>query len=224
MFCATILLVVDVVKRSGRRDKARETRRRILRAAHGEFLERGYHGATIASIARRAGVATQTVYFVFHTKAELISAVIDAAVLGEHDEVPQDTSWWESMLAATTAADALRAFVHGAGPLFARASAVSEVLRGAALTDPELRATLAAHDELQRTGYRQMIDAVVAKGPLRPGLDPDTATDVLLAVLGDAMYVYLTTVRGWHHDAVIDWLADALPRLLLAEVELTASP
>lgn len=221
---ATILLVVDVVKGSGRRDKARETRRRILRAAHGEFLERGYHGATIASIARRAGVATQTVYFVFHTKAELISAVIDAAVLGEHDEVPQETSWWESMLAAATAADALRAFVRGAGPLFARASAVSEVLRGAALTDPELRATLAAHDELQRTGYRQVIDAVVAKGRLRPGLDPDTATDVLLAVLGDAMYVYLTTVRGWHHDAVIDWLADALPRLLLAEVELTASP
>ncbi len=220
---ATILLVVDVVKGSGRRDKARETRRRILRAAHGEFLERGYHGATIASIARRAGVATQTVYFVFHTKAELISAVIDAAVLGEHDEVPQETSWWEWMLAADTAADALRAFVRGAGPLLARASAVSEVLRGASLTDPELRATLAEHDELQRAGYRQVIDAVVTKGPLRPGLDPDTATDVLLAVLGDAMYVYLTTVRGWQHDAVIDWLADALPRLLLADVEHTTS-
>jgi AcrR family transcriptional regulator len=219
VFRATILLVVDVVKGPGRRDKARETRRRILRAAHGEFLERGYHGATIASIARRAGVATQTVYFVFHTKAELISAVIDAAVLGEHDEVPQETSWWESMLAAATAADALRAFVHGAGPLFARASAVSEVLRGAALTDPELRATLAAHDELQRTGYRQVIDALATKGALRPGLEPEVATDILLTVLGDATYVYLTTVRGWHHEAVVAWLADALPRLLLADAE-----
>lgn len=47
------------------------------------------------------------------------------------------------MLAADTAVDVLRGFVHGAGPL-ARASAVSEVLRAATLTDPELRTTLAA--------------------------------------------------------------------------------
>ena len=219
MLSATILLVVDVVKASGRRDKSRETRRRILRAAHEEFLERGYHGATIASIARRAGVATQTVYFVFHTKAELISAVIDAAVMGAQDEVPQETPWWDQMLAAASAGDALRTFVHGAAPLFARASAVSEVLRGAALTDPELRTTLAEHDELQRAAYRQVIDAVAAKGPLRPGLEPDAATDILLTVLGDGTYVYLTTVRAWPHDAVVAWLADALPRLLLADAE-----
>lgn len=213
------MLVVDVVKGSGRREKARETRRRILRAAHQEFLDRGYHGATITSIAGRAGVAAQTVYFVFHTKAELISAVIDAAVLGEKDEVPQETPWWEQMLAAASAVDALRTFVRGAAPLFARASAVSEVLRGAALTDPELRTTVAGHDELQRAAYRQVIDALATKGPLRPGLEPDTATDILLTVLGDGTYVYLTGVRGWHHDAVVDWLADALPRLLLADPE-----
>jgi len=219
VFRVTILLVVDVVKGSGRRDKARETRRRILRAAHGEFLERGYHGATIASIARRAGVATHPVYFVFHTKAELISAVIDAAVMGDQDEVPQATSWWDAMLSATSADHALRAFVHGAGPLFARASAVSEVLRAAALTDPELRATLAKHDELQRAAYRQVIDVLTTKGTLRSGLDPDAATDILLTVLSDATHVFLTTVRGWHHDTVIAWLADALPRLLLADAE-----
>ena len=61
-----------------RRRRAEATRQKILRAAHEEFVERGYHGATIASIARRAGVATQTVYFVFHTKTELVSAAIDA--------------------------------------------------------------------------------------------------------------------------------------------------
>ena len=41
------------------------------------FVEKGYHGATVASIAARAGVATQTVYYVFNTKAALISAAID---------------------------------------------------------------------------------------------------------------------------------------------------
>ena len=66
-----------------RREKAARTRAAIIEAAHAEFLERGFHGATVVSIAERAGVASQTVYFVFHTKAELISAVIDAAVMGE---------------------------------------------------------------------------------------------------------------------------------------------
>ena len=67
--------------KSSRREKAAQTRARIVEAAHAEFLDNGFHGATIASVARRAGVATQTVYFVFHTKAELISAVIDAMVM-----------------------------------------------------------------------------------------------------------------------------------------------
>ena len=69
--------------KTSRREKAARTRARIIEAAHAEFLERGFHGATVTSIAKRAKVAPQTVYFVFHTKAELISAVIDAAVMGE---------------------------------------------------------------------------------------------------------------------------------------------
>lgn len=65
-----------------RRQKADATRRKIVAAAHEEFAANGYQGATIASIARRAKVAAQTVYFVFHTKAALISAVIETAVIG----------------------------------------------------------------------------------------------------------------------------------------------
>ena len=91
-------------KTSTRRDRALQTRRKILNAAHEEFLERGYHGATIASIARRAGVANQTVYFVFHTKAELVSAVIDDAVLGPEEPIlPERSAWWTDMQAAPTA-------------------------------------------------------------------------------------------------------------------------
>ena len=38
------------VKGSGRQ-KAEVTRRKILRAAHVEFVEQGFHGATVAAIA-----------------------------------------------------------------------------------------------------------------------------------------------------------------------------
>lgn len=212
-----MLVVVAQVKGVKRRDKAELTRRRLIHAAHEEFLDNGYHGATMAAIAHRAGVASQTVYFVFHTKAELISAVIDAGVMGEDPPtIPQHTDWWAAMHAAPSADLALRHFVRGAGPLLARAAGISEILRAAALDDPEVRVIHDRHDRLQVAGYRQVIDLLMSKGSLRPGITPETATDLLLALCGDSIYVQLTSERGWTHDQVIDWMADATPRLLLA--------
>jgi len=204
------------VKTASRRDRARQTRLKIIRSAHEEFLERGYHGATMAAIARRAGVATQTVYFVFHTKAELISAAIDRAVLGEDDPTdPELTDWWVAMLGARTGAEALQHFVRGAGPLYARAAGISEVLRAAARTDPDVHAIWRHHDQLQVEAFRRVIEAVIAKGSLRSGLNPVAATDILLTVYGDSSYLLLTTERGWTHDQAIDWACQTLPALLL---------
>ena len=210
-----MLLPVTDVKTPTRRDRAARTRRAILDAAHAEFLERGYHGATITAIASRAGVAPQTVYFVFHTKAELISAVIDDQVLGpETPTLPQDSPWWAEMLAAPTATTALEQFVHGAAPLLARAAPVSEVVRAAALTDDEVRAIHDHHDRMQIAGYRQVIDIVHGKGPLHAALTPETATHVLLTLCGDSVWVQLTA-RGWTPDQVTQWLAATVPASIL---------
>ncbi len=209
-------LEMSGVKGGTRRDKARATRRRIIDAARDEFAERGFHGATIASIAARAGVAPQTVYFVFHTKPELISAVIDDSVMGEKTPVPPEhTAWWAAMEAEPRADEALRIFVRGSAPLFARASAISEVLRAAALTDDEVRGTHEAHEVLRHAAFRQVVAGLADKGRLRPWLTIDTATDVLLAIHGDATYQYLTASRGWTHDQLVDWLCLALPDLVL---------
>lgn len=201
-----------------RRAKAEATRRKILRAAHEEFLAQGFHGATMAAIARRAGVAVQTVYFVFRTKADLISAVIDAAVTGDDETAaPQQTAWWAAMEQEPDPAEALRLFVRGAAPLYERGSSISEVLRAAALTDPEVRRTHEHHEQLRREGYRQVIDLLAARAPLREGLDADMATDVFLTVCGDAVWHQLRSEHGWSEDQVTAWMCDVLPRLLLAE-------
>ena len=44
---------------------------RILEAATGEFAERGYDGARIEAIARRAGVNKALLYYYFPSKGEL---------------------------------------------------------------------------------------------------------------------------------------------------------
>ncbi len=70
---------------SGKRSKAAEkteksggerTRARILDAAEAEFGARGFHEASIADIARRAGVAHGTVYLYFPSKEALFAELV----------------------------------------------------------------------------------------------------------------------------------------------------
>ena len=62
-----------------RREKAQATRRRIIEAARSRFETEGYASTTMDTIAADAGVAVQTVYFAFHTKAEVLLAVMTVA-------------------------------------------------------------------------------------------------------------------------------------------------
>ncbi|MGX5694799.1 TetR/AcrR family transcriptional regulator [Agromyces soli] len=68
---------------TGRRRRGRprgggsDARSRILHAAAQEFGEFGYDGATIRSIAAKAGVDTALVHHYFGTKSDLFAAVID---------------------------------------------------------------------------------------------------------------------------------------------------
>ncbi len=206
---------MPTVKRS-RRERSEATRRRIVRAAVEEFSERGYQGATIAAIAERAGVASQTVYFVFHTKAELISAAIDSLVMGEDPPtIPQETGWWQAVSREPDPTEAIHLFVGGVAPLFQRASGLAEILRAAALTDDELRRTHEHHEQLRAQGFREVVLMVSEKAPLREGLTLDTATDVLLVTFSDSSYVHFTSDRGWGHEETVAWFCDSLPRLLL---------
>lgn len=210
-----MVLAMPDVKRS-RREQAAATRRAIIRAAHVEFVESGFQGATMASIARRAGVATQTVYFVFHTKAELISAVIDAAVMGEADPIlPQSTDWWRAMVEEPDAVEALRIFVQGAAPIFARAATISEVLRAAAFNDPEVRRTHEMHEGLRRTAWDEVLDILEAKAPLRADRTRKQLLATFLVVFSDAVYHLYAVEEGWSHEEIEEWLCASLPGLLL---------
>jgi AcrR family transcriptional regulator len=180
-------------------------------------VENGFAGATMAAIARRAGVATQTVYFVFHTKPELISAVIDTAVMGEDEPLPpQSTEWWQAMVAEPDVVEALRTFLRGVGPVFARAATISEVLRAAALTDPEVRRTHEMHEGMRRIGFGQVLDVLEAKAPLRADRTREQLLATFLTVCGDAVYHLYAVEQGWSHDDIVEWWCAELPALLLA--------
>jgi AcrR family transcriptional regulator len=63
-------------KKSPGDELARENRRRIRRAALAVFSRKGYVGASIPEIARKAGVSVGTIYNYYKNKEDLLLAVI----------------------------------------------------------------------------------------------------------------------------------------------------
>ncbi|MEU4365329.1 TetR family transcriptional regulator [Promicromonospora sp. NPDC023987] len=62
--------------RRGRRPAGQDARAEILAAARVEFVDRGYEGASLRSIARRAGVDPGTVRHWFPDKARLLTGTL----------------------------------------------------------------------------------------------------------------------------------------------------
>lgn len=199
-----------------RRDRARRTRLRMVHAAQHLFRERGYAGAKMADVAAAAGVAVQTLYFTFHTKAELLQACYELAVLGEDDpRPPQAQAWHAAMLAADSGPAALRHFAEGNTTIVSRVGALDDVVRSAAHEEEAL--AVRDHNEgLRREGYQAVVEHLNARFRLRPGLTVARATDLLMAFGGACMYRSLVTDYGWPHDDYVDWLSDTLARQLLA--------
>src|SRR5438046_8012969 len=73
-----------------RRERAKATQWRIVKAAYTLFCARGYAGTTMAEMAEGAGVAVQTVYFTFHTKSALLSRASNFAAMGEDEPLAPD--------------------------------------------------------------------------------------------------------------------------------------
>jgi len=65
------------------RKKSDDKRRRILQAAVKVFAQKGYHGAKVAAIARRADVADGTIYLYFRNKEDILVSLF-AEVMDEH--------------------------------------------------------------------------------------------------------------------------------------------
>jgi hypothetical protein len=106
-------------------------------------------------------------------------------------------------------------FIRGAGPVFQRASTISDVLAAAARTDDEVMEIFEYHESLRREAFGQVLDMLATKRPLRPNLTRERLLDVFLVVYGDATYHQLTTQMGWPHEEVMDWLCEHLPPMLL---------
>src|SRR3954463_6887439 len=122
--------------RSRRSERAEQTRRRIVEAATALFDARGYAATTMEAIAERADVAVETVYSRFRTKANLLGAILEPAIVGVTDgrdlfDLPEIAEVRQSTEQRTQ----IRMLAHFSRGILQRSAVAHRILRSAAATD-----------------------------------------------------------------------------------------
>jgi AcrR family transcriptional regulator len=202
--------VTDDTKVDGRRERSRATRARVVSAATARFTERGYLATTIESVAAEAGVAVQSVYYLFGTKRNLLQAVLDARIAGDGGEVPVlERPWVEALRAERDAGAAVEGLVAASVPIVARTASVYEVIRRAS-ADPDVAELLDETRRRRRSDQRALVEILDRAGHLRADVDVDTAADVLYGVMNEEVFQCFTRDCGWSVDRFRAWAGELL--------------
>lgn len=190
----------------------------MLDAAISCFAASGYQATTMAMIASEAGVAVQTLYFTFHTKAGLLQETFDRAVLGDGPAVPPpETEWFKAMTASRSLPKALEHLVAGVSAILERVSALRPVFESAR-GEEGVQEVWQRGERLREAGYRDIIEILSTKRPLRSGYDVDRATDVLLLLLGPDTFRSLVQDRQWSVEQWTAWIRALIERELFAPI------
>ena len=209
---------VNPERKGSRRARASATRRRIIDAAYRQFSDSGYVATTLNAIAAEAGVAEQTVRFVFHTKAELLRHVIEWAAAGEPDPLPvMERAWAVEALHAADGHRTLELIAQHGVDIYARMAPLGPAVMSAASLDADIAGYWRSISEGRRAGSRLFIDALAAGGQLRPELSRDRAADILYVINSHETFLGLTAGSGWSLGEFKAWLYETLCLLLLPE-------
>ena len=152
-------------------------RDQVIDAAVAEFGERGYHAASTAGIAKRAGISQPYIYALFADKHELFLAVHDRVV----DRIR--AAFLEAAEGTSTPEEALRAMGHAYRPLMEDPRYLGAHLQcfAAAAGDPELRKHVGAR-------FRRMVDDVTRMS----GADEEAVA----AFISCGMYINIALAIG----------------------------
>jgi AcrR family transcriptional regulator len=198
-----------------RRARADATRQRIVASAAELFRENGYAATTMAAIARRAQVAVQTVYFTFHTKTTLLSAVADHAITGGTAADPEQAKWVRSVFAERDSARRIALVTEATAQVAPRMLPIVDAWHAAIAADPSAAAEYRARLLARRQFLRRVIEQTKESGQLKLKLDPERATDILFAMTTPESYASLTDLLGWSVQQWKIWVTAALIRELL---------
>ena len=201
---------------SGRRRTAAANRLRILDAARELFLANGYVATTVASIADRAGVATDTVYALVGAKAVVFRELVELALSSRAHPVPgAERDYTQRMREEPDSAGKLAIYAVAVADIQRRLAPLFLALREASAADEQLAAVWREITDRRAANMRLLAADLAAAGGLRGDLSLDEIADIIWTMNGSEYYAQLVIDRGWSVERFSEWLCDAWCRLLL---------
>lgn len=177
------------------------TLRTILTAARRLFAERGYARTPVRLIAQQAGVAPQTIYAHFGSKAGVLAGLVD--LLDEEAGLPDLVAKAGEL---DDPADLLGLLARASRQVRERCGDILAILNSGAAADPDIAATAAEGARRNRLGAEMVIDRIRHFGhQVHP-----RAADIAIALTSDSVHDTLVTDAGWSHGEYEAWLAHIL--------------
>lgn len=181
-----------------RAERAELTRRRIAAAARSLFTANGYAATTLTSIAIEAGVAIQTVYAVYGSKAGILRALRDGVVhLREADAA------FEQAVAAPKLERKLELFARSIRIRWEHGHDIVVASDEASRTDGAVKSEVERVVAIRRKGIERLARTIggTGDGRINALLDALTLPEV---------YRELVVVHGWSAADFETWLASTL--------------
>ncbi len=199
-----------------RRAQASQTRLRILDSAERLFAKRGYAATTMEAIAAEAGVATDTVYASFGSKAGVLHRLLDVRVGGDEAPVPLlEREGPRSVRALPTPRRQVARFAADITERLERARPVDDIMRGAASVDPEIAALRGRMQQTRYENMKEFVSWLASRGSFRGGMSEEDAAAHVWTLASPEVHGLLRRERGWTRDRYAAWLAETISRTLL---------
>ena len=191
-----------------REERAALTRSRIAQAARRLFASQGYGATTLAAVAAEAGVAVQTVYAVYGSKAEILRT-LGHDLLNE----PHAGAAFGQALLERDAGRKLVLLARSIRLRWEHGHDVVSIYEVAGATDPKIRKDVEELLGVRRSGLARVARSIRAE--LAAGLSVAQAAALLDALTLPSVYAQLVSVHRWTPDRFESWLAAILRRQLL---------
>jgi AcrR family transcriptional regulator len=180
------------------------------------FAGHGYARTTITDIAAAAGVAPQTVYWAFGSKAGLVREIRETWLAEAHTG-----ERLQAVLMEQVPSERLAAFAAFMTHQWTTGSEAVAIQQEAMRVDPAVALDVAETLARRATALSRVTEPLAAH--LRPGLTVAGAHDQLLALSLVEVYMELRG-RGWLDEQYGDWLRKVLQSQLLGASGAEAQP
>ncbi len=207
-------MTVTAAKKQPRRTASEK----ILDAAETLFVAHGYSATSIEAIAKEGGVATQTVYFSFRSKPNILRALLDLRLPDETEPaVTAHRTWFAAALTEADPHTQLKMQVKGCAATNSRVGSLLDALSRARDADPVIAELWQTNQEQRRALHRRFVTALRQRGGLVTGVRPQRAIDIVTTLLGPELFCTLVNDRGWSVAEWERWTARVLARELLVD-------